>query len=171
MAKRDSVIPINLRVHGLAAVLMLLGSQPVHPSHGTPTPPPPPGHGQVIIRLALGLEGGEAAPEGQIGVQGLALRRAGAAGEGNWVPLPLIWSQFSTRELSLGVIWIADAPVPAGEFDRIRLDAGGKSDAPLGLRLAMGQHAVLILKVGVQVGARQGPLRLTLKGAQILAPS
>ena len=69
------------------------------------------------------------------------------------------------------MIWIADAPVPAGEFDQIRLDAGGKSDAPLGLRLATGQRAVLILKVGVQVGARPGSLRLTLKGGQILVLS
>jgi len=171
MAQRASVIPINLRVPGLALALFLLGPMPAHPTHAPPPPPPPPGHGQVVIRLALGVEGGEAPPAGQIGVQGLELHRAGVAGEGNWVSLPLMWSQFSSRDLSLGMIWIADAPVPAGEFDQIRLDAGGRSQIPLGLRLASGRRAVLILKVGVQAGARPGSLRLTLKGAQILVLS
>ncbi len=166
MTIRASVILTYLRVHGLAVALILLGAVPAHPSHGSPPPPPPPGHGQVIIRLALAGTRDKAAPEGQIGIQGLELHRAGAAAEGAWVSLPLMWSQFSARELSLAMIWITDAPVLAGDFDQIRLDAGGRSQAPVGLRLASGQRAVLILEVGIQDGPRPGALRLTLKRAQ-----
>lgn len=80
-------------------------------------------------------------------------------------PLPPLRSELSVREVISGQVWVASAPAPAGEFDRIRLRAGAASELPIALQLTEGQAAIATLHVGFQKGRERGPLRLELKRA------
>jgi hypothetical protein len=138
---------------------------PAFASHGTPPPPLPPGQAGVLVRLVWLPGPGEVSPDGQVGLQGIELHRAGAAGADGWVRLPALRPEVSVRELMSGQVWVASAPVAAGEFNQVRLRAGGSSEFPIALRLVQGQWSIVTLYVGFPGGPARGPLRLELKRA------
>jgi hypothetical protein len=153
-------------VGGLAAALALLGAAAALAGHGSPPPPLPPGHGVVLIRLIWLPDSGQIATGDQarqVSVQAIEVRRAGRGPGEGWVSLPPLRSELSVQELISGQVWVASAPAPAGEFDRIRLRAGAASEAPIALRLAEGQSVIATMYVGVQKGRTGSPLRLELR--------
>ena len=126
--------PYRLQVAALALAIILLGVREGGSSHSTPPPPPPPGHGQLLVRLVLpaGERGG--LPDGQVRVEAIELHRAGTAA-GAWVRIPQVRTEFAPAELLGGQVWVADVPLPAGEYDQIRTYAGGRSSLSVALRL------------------------------------
>ena len=168
MRNRRLQVAWNIWTGCLAIAAILVSRQAAYPFHGSPPRPPPPGHGQLIVRLAWHPDPGHRMPEGQVGVQAVSLHQRGASAEDGWMILPLISNGFSARELASGPIWIADSPVLEGEFDRIRLEAGGKSQLPIFLGVPSGKRAILILEVGFEAGRAPEPTRLRLKRAQVV---
>jgi hypothetical protein len=92
-------------------------------------------------------------------VEAIELHRAGAAA-GAWVRLPLVRTEFAPAELLGGQVWVVDVPLPAGEYDQIRVHAGGRSQVPVDLSLIPGKWSILSLEAGFVSGRGQGALRL-----------
>lgn len=155
----------HLRAAGLAMAMAFLGTEAAYPFHSTPPPPLPDGHAGVLVRLVWLPGPGEPAPDGQVGIETVDMHRKGAAPGESWVTLPVLRSEFSSRELIGGQVWVASAPVAAGEFDRIRLGAGARSQVSLPLRLVPGQWTIVTLYTAFQRGRARGPMRLELKRA------
>ena len=153
----------------LLFVAALLAATPAYPSHSTPPPPPPPGHGQLLVRLVLpaGERGG--LPDGQVRVEAIELHRAGTAA-GAWVRIPQVRTEFAPAELLGGQVWVADVPLPAGEYDQIRTYAGGRSSLSVALRLIEQRWSILSLEVGFQAGPTPPFLRLTLRSSRTEGP-
>jgi len=161
----------QLRAAALALTLLLLDAVEATASHGTPPPPPPPGHGQLLVRLVrpAGESGG--LPDGQVGVEAVELHRAGARLD-EWVRLPLVRTKFAPAELQGGQVWLADVPLPAAEYDQVRVETGGRSQIAISiaLRLLPGKWTILSLEVGFQPGRWQGTLRLTVNQTRTEGP-
>jgi hypothetical protein len=102
-------------------------------------------------------------------VETIELHRAGTPAN-TWVPLPLVRTEFSPAELQGGQVWIVDVPLPAGEFDQVRVSAGGRSQISVALRLLPGKWSILSLEVGFPPGRGQGPPRLTVNQARTEGP-
>jgi hypothetical protein len=119
----------------------------------------------LLVRLVrpAGERGGF--PDGQVRVEGIELHRAGTAAD-TWVPLPLVRAEFAPAELEGGQVWLVDVPLPAGDFDQVRVTAAGKSQVSIALRLVAGKWSILSLEVGFQVNPSPPGLRVTLKRAQ-----
>ena len=161
--------PYRLQVAALALAILLLGVREGGSSHSTPPPPPPPGHGQLLVRLVLPAGERGRLPDGQVRVEAIELHRAGTAA-GAWVRLPLVRPEFAPAELLGGQVWVVDVPLPAGEYDQIRVHAGGRSQVPVALSLLAGKWSILSLEVGFQAGPTPPGLRLTLRRAQTEGP-
>ena len=161
--------PYRLQVAALALAILLLGVREGRSSDSTPPPPPPPGHGQLLVRLVLpaGERGG--LPDGQVRVEAIELHRAGTAA-GAWVRLPLVRTEFAPAELLGGQVWVVDVPLPAGEYDQIRTNAGGRSALSIALRLTEQRWSILSLEVGFQAGPTPPFLRLTLRSSRTEGP-
>jgi hypothetical protein len=99
----------------------------------------------------------------------VALHRAGAPSGEGWVALPRARPEFSARELEDGQVWVANFPVPAGDFDRLRLGSREGSQVPLKLWLKPGQWVTVLVEVGFHPQRRDAPLRLVLRRARILS--
>ncbi len=151
----------RLRASALALALLLLGAVEGSASHSTPPPPPPPGHGQLLVRLVLPTGEPGALPDGQVRVEAIELHRAGTAA-GAWVRLPLVRAEFVPAELLGGLVWLVDVPLPAGDFDQVRVSAGGRSQISVALRLISGKWSILSLEASFESGRGQGALRLTV---------
>jgi len=161
--------PYRLQVAALALAIILLGVREGGSSHSTPPPPPPPGHGQLLVRLVLpaGERGG--LPYGQVRVEAIELHRVGAAAS-TWVRLPLVRTEFAPAELLGGQVWVVDVPLPAGEYDQIRVQAGGRSQIAVALSLISGKWSILSLEAGFESGRGQGALRLTVSRPRTEGP-
>ena len=157
--------PRNLLAAGLAVLGLLLGATMAHASHSTPPPPLPDGHAGVVVRLVWLPGPGEPVLDGQVGVETIELHRKGAASGESWVSLPLLRSEFSSKELIGGQVWVANAPVAAGEFDQVRLGSGARSQVSIPMRLVPGQWTIVTLYTAFQKARARGPLRLELKRA------
>jgi len=107
-------------------------------------------------------------PSGKVPLEDVALRRAGAASGQGWVTLPRARPEFSAQELEGGQVWVANFPVKAGDFDRLRLGSGEGSQVPVNLGLKSGQWVTVSLEVGFRPPRRDAPLQLYLKRARIL---
>lgn len=169
MSMKRRVTIWRLRASALALALLLLGAVEGSASHSTPPPPPPPGHGQLLVRLVLPAGEPGALPDGQVRVEAIELHRAGTAA-GGWVRLPLVRAEFAPAELLGGQVWLVDVPLPAGEYDQIRVHAGGRSQVPVGLSLTSGKWSILSLEAGFQANPSPPGLRLTLRRAQTEGP-
>ena len=156
------------RASGFVVAAALIGAAAADASHSTPPPPPPPGHGQVLVRVVRAPSDAAPIPEGEVKLDAVELHRAGAGPEEGWVPLPPLRPAFATVELMGGQVWVANAPVATGQFDRVRMGARGGPAIPLTLHLASGQWTTLTLEVRVQPGLGRGPLSLELRRARIL---
>ncbi len=108
-------------------------------------------------------------PGGEVMLDGVDLHRAGAGLEEGWVRLPPLRPTFSTAELISGQVWVANGPVAAGQFDRIRLAPGRGGTVPLALHVAAGQWTTLSLEVRVQQAPGRGGLHLELRRARTLS--
>jgi hypothetical protein len=102
-------------------------------------------------------------------VEAIELHRAGTAA-GAWVRLPLVRADFAPAELLGGQVWLVDVPLPAGDFDQVRVSAGGRSQLSTALRLISGKWSILSLEAGFQPGRGQGPPRLTVSQARTEGP-
>ena len=153
----------------LLFVAALLAATSAYPSHSTPPPPPPPGQGQLLVRLVLSAGERGGLPDGQVRMEAIELHRAGAAA-GTWVRLPLVRAEFAPAELLGGQVWVVDLPLPAGEYDQIRVHAGGRSQVPVVLSLISGKWSILSLEVGFQAGPTAPFLRLTLRTSRTEGP-
>jgi hypothetical protein len=102
-------------------------------------------------------------------VEAIELHRAGTPAN-TWVPLTLVRSEFAPAELEGGPVWLVDVPLPAGEYDRIRVHAGGRSQIAVALSLSSGKWSILSLEVGFPPGRGQGPPRLTVNQARTEGP-
>ncbi len=161
----------QLRATALALAVHLLDAVEASASHGTPPPPPPPGHGQLLVRIVrpAGESGG--LPDGQVGVEVVELHRAGAR-LGEWVRLPLVRTKFAPAELQGGQVWLADVPLPAAEYDQVRVETAGRSQIAISvaLRLLPGKWSILSLEVGFHSGRGEGALWLTVIRARTEGP-
>jgi hypothetical protein len=108
-------------------------------------------------------------PEGQARLEAIELHRAEAT-PGEWVRLPLVRSEFAPGELLGGQVWVADVPLLAGEFDQVRIHAGGGSQMPVALSLISGKWSILSLEVGFQSERARGTMRITLSRARTEGP-
>ncbi len=158
-----------LRAIVLALALILLVAVEVSASHSTPPPPPPPGHGQLLVRLVRPADERGGFPDGQVRVEAIELHRTGTAAD-SWVRLPLVRTEFAPAELVGGQVWVVDVPLPVGEFDQIRVNAGGRSALSIALRLIERRWSILSLEVGFQPGATAPFLRLMLRRYQTEGP-
>jgi len=100
---------------------------------------------------------------------GSYLHRTGTAAH-DWMRLSLVRVEFSPRELLGGQVWVADVPLPAGEFDQIRVHAGGWSTLSIALGLIEGRWSILSLEVGFHLSSTASLLRLMLRRAQTEGP-
>jgi hypothetical protein len=161
----------GVQVAVLALAILLLGAREGRPSHSTPPPPPPPGHGQLLVRLVLpaGERGG--LPDGQVRVEAIELHRAGTAASA-WVPLTLVRTEFAPMELQGGQVWLVDVPLPAGEYDQLRVVTADRSEVAVSvaLRLLPGKWSILSLEVGFQPARGQGTPRLTVSRPRTEGP-
>ncbi len=123
----------------------------------------------MLVRLVrpAGERGGF--PDGQVRVESIELHRAGTAA-GAWVRLALVRAEFAPAELEGGQVWLVDVPLPAGEFDQVRVSAGGRSQISIALRLISGKWSILSLEVGFKSDRGRGTLRLTLSHARTEGP-
>ena len=153
------------RASGFAVAVALIGAAAADGSHSTPPPPPPPGHGQILVRVVRSPGDAAPIPEGEVKLDTVELHRAGAGPDEGWVPLPPLRPAFATVELMGGQVWVANAAVAAGQFDRVRMGARGGAPIPLALRLVSGQWTTLTLDVRVIAG--RGPLQIELRRARV----
>ena len=167
LRKRKRAAGGILWAFGLACGGILLGAGIAPGGHNTPPPPLPAGHGQVLVRLVRAVGEKEAPANAQVGAEPVTLRHASAGQAERWVSLPSLRPEFFARELDGGPVWLASAPVPAGEFDRVRL---GVSDAPIALHVLAGQATIVTLEVGLEPGRAGAPPRLRLKRASPVGP-
>jgi len=153
----------------LAMAAILVCRQAAYPFHGPPPKPPPPGHGQLLVRLVSAPSDQGSMPEGQVRIEGLELHRNGAPPD-TWERLPLLRTEFAPLELMGGQVWLVDVPLPAGEFDQIRMVTGRRSQLNVAVRLLPGKWSILSLEVRFQATrARESP-RLVLSGARTTGP-
>jgi hypothetical protein len=108
-------------------------------------------------------------PEGQVRIEGLEVHRNGAALDA-WERLPLLRTEFAPLELLGGPVWLVDVPLPAGEFDRVRMATGRRSQINVALRLLPGKWSILSLEVRFQATKAGESPRLALSGARTTGP-
>jgi hypothetical protein len=102
-------------------------------------------------------------------MEAVELHRAGTAA-GTWVRLPLVRTEFAPAELLGGQVWVADVPLLAGEFDQVRVLAGGGLQMPVALRLISGKWSILTLEVSFQSERGRGTMGITLSRARTEGP-
>jgi hypothetical protein len=122
-----------------------------------------------LVRVVRSPGDSAAIPEGEVKLDAVELHRAGAGPEEGWVRLPPLRPAFSTAELMGGQVWVANAAVAAGQFDRIRMGPRGGGSIPVALHLASGQWTTLTLEVRVQAGPARGAVHLELRRARVLS--
>lgn len=169
MSMKRRVTSRQLRAIALALALLLFDAMEGSASHSTPPPPPPPGHGQLLVRLVRPADERGGFPDGQVRVEAIELLRAGTAAD-TWVHLPLVRTEFAPAELRGGQVWLVDVPLPAGEFDQVRVSGGGRSQISVALRLIPGKWSILSLEAGFESGRGRGALRLTVSQARTEGP-
>ncbi len=168
MSDRQGTACQRRRAAGIAVALALAGSAGAHATHGDRPQLPPPGHAQVLVRLVWPRGEKDPIPSGRVPLEDVALHRAGAAPGEGWVTLPRARPEFSAQELEGGQVWVANFPVQAGDFDRLRLGSAEGSQVPLTLWLKPGQWVTVSVEVGFRPRRGEAPARLYLKRARIL---
>jgi len=153
----------------LAVAAILVCLQAAYPFHGPAPKPLPPGHGQLMIRLVGAPSDPGPMPEGQVRIEGLEVHRKGSA-PGTWERLPLLRTEFAPLELLGGQVWLVDVPLPAGEFDQVRMGTGRRSQISVALRLLPGKWSILSLEVRFQATKAGESPRLALSGARTTGP-